>query len=335
MDYNNIIRDIKNNIFSPIYLLWGEEPYFIDKIVDLLEESILDESMKGFNQTIVYGRDVTTKEIIDLSRRYPMMGNYQVVIVKEAQYIDKIEGLELYLENSLDTTILIIAFKHKKIDKRKSFYKKINSPKINSVVFESQKVRDYNIPKWIESEIKSRELSISPVALMLMSEYLGNDLGKIINEIDKLVINLKPGSKITEIEIEDNIGISKDYNLFELQNAMADKDALKAFRIVDYFEANPKGHPLQMISVVLHNYFMKVFMYHQVKNEPQNKIAAELGIAPFFVKDYTKAGRMFPPHKIKQIISDIRSLDLKSKGVGSLNASSYGELKELVFKVLN
>jgi len=174
LDFNHIIRDIQNNIFSPIYLLWGEEPYFIDKIVDLLEASILDESMKGFNQTIVYGRDVTTKEVIDLSRRYPMMGNYQVVIVKEAQYLDKIEGLELYLENPLDTTILIIAFKHKKIDKRKSFYKKINSSKTNSVVFESQKVRDYNIPKWIETEIKSRKLSISPVALMLMSEYLGN-----------------------------------------------------------------------------------------------------------------------------------------------------------------
>ncbi len=335
MDYEHIIRDIKNNIFSPIYFLWGEEPYFIDKIVDLLEDSILDESLRGFNQTIVYGRDVTTKEIIDLSRRYPMMGNYQVVIVKEAQYVDKIEELELYLQEPLDTTILIIAYKHKKVDKRKSFYKKINAPKFNSIVFESSKIKDYAIPKWIETEIKLRGFTIAPVALMLMSEYLGNDLGKIKNEIDKLVINIHPGSNITEIEIEENIGISKDYNLFELQNAMAERDALKAFRIVEYFEANPKEHPLQMITVVLHNYFMKVFKFHQVKNNNQNTIAAELGIAPFFVKDYIKAGRVFPTQKIKQIISDIRILDLKSKGVENLDATNYGILKEFVFKVLN
>ncbi len=335
MDYEHIIRDIQNKIFSPIYFLWGEEPYFIDKLVSLLESNILDESMKGFNQTVLYGRDITTKEIIDLSRRYPMMGNYQVVIVKEAQYIDKIENIEPYLLAPLDTTILIVAYKYKKVDKRKSFYKKLNSTKSNSVVFESSRIKDYAIPKWIESEIKKRRLTISPVALILMSEYLGNDLGKIINEIDKLVINLKPNSTITENEIEENIGISKDFNLFELQNAITDRDALKAFRIVEYFEANPKDHPLQMISVVLHNYFIKVFKYHQVKNNNQNKIAAELGISPFFVKDYTKAGRVFPTQKIKQIISDIRTLDLKSKGVGNLNASSYGDLKELVFKILH
>jgi len=335
LDYNHIIRDIQNKIFSPIYFLWGDEPYFIDKIVDLLDENVLDESMKGFNQTTVYGRDVTTKDVIDLSRRYPMMGNYQVVIVKEAQNIDKIENLEPYIKEPLDTTILVISYKHKKVDKRKAFYKAINSPKRNSVVFESQKLRDYAIPKWIESEIKSRGLTISPVALVLMSEYLGNDLGKITNEIDKLVINIPEGSNITETEIEENIGISKDYNLFELQNAMTEKNALKAFRIVEYFESNPKDHPLQMISVVLHNYFIKVFRYHQVKNNNQNKIAAELGVAPFFVKDYIKAGRVFPPQRVVQIISEIRTLDLKSKGVENLDASSYGPLKEFVFKALN
>lgn len=335
MEYDQIIRDIQNKIYSPVYFLWGDEPYFIDKIVDLLEESVLDESMKGFNQTIVYGRDISTKEVIDLSRRYPMIGNYQVVIVKEAQNLDKIETLEQYIKDPLDTTILIISYKHKKVDKRKAFYKTINSAKTNSIVFESQKLRDYAIPKWIESEIKNRGFTISPVALMLMSEYLGNDLGKINNELDKLVINLKAGSAITENEIEENIGISKDYNLFELQNALADKNSLKAFRIVEYFESNPKEHPLQMITVVLHNYFIKVFRYHQVKNQNQNKIASELGIAPFFVKDFVKAGRVFPPHKVKQLISDIRILDLKSKGVGNMDATSYGPLHEFVFKALS
>ncbi len=334
MKYEEIIRDIKNNIFSPVYFLSGEESYFIDKIITLLEDSILDDGMKGFNQTIVYGRDVTVKEVVDLSRRYPMMGNYQVVIVKEAQYINNIENFESYIASPLDTTILIIAYKYKKVDKRKSFYKKLNSSK-STVIFNSEKLRDWAIPKWIEAEIRTRDLSISPVALRLMSEYLGNDLGKIINEIDKLVINLNKESKITEVEIEQNIGISKDYNLFELQNALTDRDQLKAHRIVEYFEANPKDHPLQMISPMLHNYFIKVFLYHFIKNKEPNKIAAELGVHPFFVKDYAKASNVFPQHKVKDIISRIRTLDLKSKGVGSNDSTGYGELKELVFSIMH
>ncbi len=334
MKYEEIIRDIKSNIFSPVYFLTGEEPYFIDKITSLLENSILDEGMRGFNQTVIYGRDVTVKEVVDLSRRHPMMGNYQVVIVKEAQYINNIESIESYIGSPLDTTILIIAYKYKKVDKRKSFYKKLNSSK-STVVFNSEKLRDWAIPKWIEAEIRTRDLSISPVALRLMSEYLGNDLGKITNEIDKLVINLNKESKITEVEIEQNIGISKDYNLFELQNAFTDRDRLKAQRIVQYFEANPKDHPLQMISPMLHNYFIKVFLYHFIKNKEPNKIAAELGVHPFFVKDYGKASKLFTPQKVKGIISRIRTLDLKSKGVDSNDSTGYGELKELVFSIMH
>lgn len=334
MKYEHIIRDIQNNIFSPIYFLSGEEPYFIDSITSLLENSILDEGLRGFNQSIVYGRDVTVKDVIDLSRRYPMMGNYQVVIVKEAQYLTQIENIEQYIAAPLETTILIIAYKYKKVDKRKTFYKKMVASK-STVVFNSEKLRDFAIPAWIELEIKARGYSISPVALMLMSEYLGNDLGKISNELDKLVINLSENSNITETEIEQNIGISKDYNLFELQNALSQRDQLKAHRIIQYFEANPKDHPLQMISVMLHNYFMKIFLFHNIKNKEPNKIASELGIPPFFVKDYVQASRSFSPMKIKNIISNIRTLDLRSKGVNSNNATSYGELKELVYKVMN
>ena len=334
MKYEHIIRDIKNNIFSPIYFLSGEEPFFIDSIVSLLENSILDEGMRGFNQTVVYGRDISVKEVIDLSRRYPMMGNYQVVIVKEAQALNPLENLENYIANPLDTTILIIAHKHKKVDKRKSLYKKMKASK-STIVFESEKLRDYAIPNWIESQIKLKSFTISPIALMLMSEYLGNDLGKITNEIDKLVINLERNSTITETEIEENIGISKDYNLFELQNALSARDQLKAYRIIQYFESNPKDHPLQMITVVLHNYFMKVFLYHNIRNKDQNKIASELGVPPFFVKDYNNASRSFPPRKVIQIISDIRDLDLKSKGLGSNNTTGYGELKEFVYKAMN
>lgn len=312
----------------------GEEPFFIDKIVSLLEDSILDEEMKGFNQTIVYGRDVVVKDIIDLSRRYPMMGNYQVVIVKEAQYVDKIEEIESYIKEPLTTTILIISYKYKKFDKRTAFYKKLD--KSDSVIsFVSEKIKDWNVPKWIEAQIKSMGFTISPVALMLIAEYLGNDLGKINNELEKLSINLPAGSTITEQEIEDNIGISKDFNFFELQNALVNRDALKAHRIINYFEANPKDHPLFMIAPVLHNYFIKVFKYHQVKSQPQNTIASELGVHPFLVKDYVKAGKVFPSGKIVKIISDIRELDMKSKGVDNLNTQSYGFLKEIVFKMLN
>jgi len=334
LKYEEIIRDIKNNIFSPIYFLSGEEPYFIDKITSLLENNILDDGMKGFNQTVVYGRDVSVKEIIDLSRRYPMMGNYQVVIVKEAQYVNNIENLVSYISSPLETTILIVAYKYKKVDKRKAFYKKMNTSK-STIVFNSEKLKDWLVSKWIESEIKARGFSISPVALRLMSEYLGNDLGKITNEIDKLVINVDKKSQITEVEIEQNIGISKDYNLFELQNALSSRDQLKAQRIVQYFEANPKEHPLQMISPMLHNYFIKIFLYHFIKNKEPNKIAAELGVHPFFVKDYGKASKSFPPQKVKDIISRIRTLDLKSKGVGSNDSTGYGELKELVFRIMN
>lgn len=334
MKYEEIIRDIKNNIFFPIYFLSGEEPYFIDKITSLLENNILDDGMKDFNQTVVYGRDVSVKEIIDLSRRYPMMGNYQVVIVKEAQYVNNIENLVSYISSPLETTILIVAYKYKKVDKRKAFYKKMNTSK-STIVFNSEKLKDYLVSKWIESEIKARGFSISPVALRLMSEYLGNDLGKITNEIDKLVINVDKKSQITEVEIEQNIGISKDYNLFELQNALSSRDQLKAQRIVQYFEANPKEHPLQMISPMLHNYFIKIFLYHFIKNKEPNKIAAELGVHPFFVKDYGKASKSFPPQKVKDIISRIRTLDLKSKGVGSNDSTGYGELKELVFRIMN
>ena len=317
-----------------MYFLSGEEPYFIDNITSLLENSVLDEGLKGFNQSVVYGRDVTVKDVTDLCRQYPMMGNYQVVIVKEAQYLDQIEDLESYINTPLDTTILIIAYKHKKIDKRRSFYKKMSSSK-STIVFNSEKVRDYLIPNWIESEIRAKGYSISPLALRLMSEYLGNDLGKISNEIGKLVINLSKDTQITENEIEQNIGISKDYNLFELQNALSEMDQLKAHRIIQYFEANPKDHPLQMISVVLHNYFMKVFLYHNIRNKEPNIIASELGVPPYFVKDYSKASRSFSSKKIVNIISQIKILDLKSKGVGSNNATSYGELKELVFRIMN
>jgi len=334
LDFELILKDLQNKIFSPIYFLHGEEPYFTDQLTSYIEKNALDEDVKEFNQTVVYGRDVTVMDIIHLARGFPMMGNYQVIIVKEAQEIKKIEEIESYLDAVMETTILVISYKHKKLDKRKAFFKKLSKSK-DSVVFESLRIRDYEIPKWIEKTISQNGYKIHPIAAGILSDHLGNDLNKISNEIEKLMINIIPGSEITVDEIEKNIGISKDFNIFEFQKSLWQKNALKAQRIVNYFEANPKEHPLQMISVMLHNFFMKIFLFHQIKNMDERKIAAELGISPFFVKEYQKASKVFSTQKIKSIISEIKTLDLKSKGVGSNDAQSYGELKELVFKIMH
>jgi len=334
MTAEEIIKDLQNKIYSPVYFFYGEEPYFIDVLINYIEHNVLDDSQREFNQMVVYGRDVSPKDISDLSRRFPMMGNYQVVIVKEAQDVKNIQELDIYLESLPDTTILVIGYKYRKLDKRKTFYKKLSKSK-NIVLFESQKLKDYQVPAWIDKSAREMGFTITPVATELLYEHLGNDLGKIRNELNKLAINLETGSEVTVDEIEKNIGISKDFNVFELHKSLGQRNALKAQRIVNYFEDNPKEHPLQMISVLLHNHFMKVFLYHQISNRNPREIAAELGINPFFVDDYKNAAKVFSQQKIKSIISDIRTLDLKSKGVGSTDASGYGELKTLVFKIIH
>lgn len=334
MEFEQIIKDLQNKIFFPIYFFHGEEPYFIDQLTSFIEKNALEESVKEFNQTVVYGRDVEPRDLIDLARRFPMLGNYQLVIVKEAQEIKQLEELEIYIDSPMESTILVIGYKHKKVDKRKGFYKKLSKSK-DVIVFDSQRVRDYEIPRWIERTIRESGYKIEPYAAGMLSEHLGNDLSKISNELKKLMINIVPGAEITRDDVEEHIGISKDFNIFEFQNALWQKDALKAQRIVNYFEANPKEHPIQMISVMLHNFFMKVFLYHQIRNMDDRKIAAELGLNPFFVKDYKQAASVFSIPKIKSIISQIKKLDLKSKGVGSNDAQSYGELKELVFRIMH
>jgi len=334
LTFDQIINGIQNKIYASVYFFHGEEPFFTDQLTAYLEANILDEGVREFNQTIVYGRDVTARQISDLARRFPMMGNYQVVVVKEAQDMQSMDGLESYFENPLNSTVLVMSYKHKKLDKRKTFYKKLKQNK-DVVLFESVRIRDYEIPRWIEKEVGLMGYKIHPIAAELLSDHLGNDLGKINNELGKLVINIEQGTEITQVEIEENIGISKDFNIFELQNALTTRNALKAQRIVQYFEANPKEHPLQMVSVMLHNFFIKVYICHHIKNKEDRQIAAELGVNPFFVKDYKKATKIYPPQKVKSIISRIRDLDLKSKGVGSMDAGNYGGLKELVFRIIN
>lgn len=334
MEFDQIKKDLKNKIFSPVYFFHGEEPYYTDQLTSYIEKNALDESVREFNQTVLYGRDVNVKDVIHFAKSFPMMGNYQTIIIKEAQEIKKIEEFESYMEAPMETTILVISFKHKKIDKRKGFYKKLSKSK-DVVIFDSKRIRDYEIPKWIERKVSNEGYQIHPVASGLLADHLGNDLSKISNELEKLMINIDPGLEITENEIEQHIGISKDFNIFEFQKALWQRDALKAQRIVNYFEANPKEHPLQMVSVMLHNFFMKVFLYHNIRNMDERKIAAELGINPFFVKDYQQAARIFSQLKVKSIISQIKIMDLKSKGIGSNDAQSYGGLKTLVFSIMH
>jgi len=332
--FEQIINNIKNKIFFPVYFLYGEEPFYIDQLTDYIEQNALDNSVREFNQSVVYGRDVTPKDVIDLARRFPMMGNYQLVVVKEAQDLKTVDGLEPYLDSYLDTTILVINYKYKKLDKRKSFYKKLSKTK-NVALFESERLYDNKIPAWIEKTVRLLGYEINPVASEVLSEYLGNDLSTIYNELEKLIINIKAGQTITVDDIERYIGISKDFNVFEFQNALGTKNVLKAQRITQHFEANPKEHPLQMITIMLHNYFMKVFLYHQLRNRNTKEIAAELGVHPYFLNDYKRASANYSTHKIKSIMSQIRILDLKSKGVGSTDGNDYGDLKELVFKILH
>lgn len=325
-----ILRDLKNKNYKPLYFLCGEEAYYIDKITAYIEENVLDENEKSFNQTVLYGRDVDLSAVIAEARRYPMMSDRTVVIVKEAQNIKDIERLGAYAENPTPSTVLVIAYKYKKLDGRKKESKTITA---NSVYLESEKFYDNQLPDFISQTVKEFQLTIHPTAAVLLAEYLGNDLGKIVNEIEKLSINLKPGAQITPDDIQNNIGISKDYNVFELQNALGKKDVLKANKIINYFGQNPKDHPFVLIPPSLYSYFVKLMLVQ--RTEDKSKLASVLKVSPFFVKDYQEAAQRYSPLKLVEIISILREYDLKSKGVDAGNIESGELMKEMIYRILH
>jgi len=336
----DIIKDLKNHKLKPIYLLHGEEPYFIDLVSDYVEHKLLSDAEKGFNQTVLYGKDTDVMTVLNAAKRYPMMSDYQVVLVKEAQEMkwgtesdDKksINPLLSYLENPLTSTILVFCYKYGKFDKRKKTYKAIEK---SGLVFESAALYDSKIPGWIEGYIAEKGYKINAQSSAMLSEYLGNDLSKIANELDKLILNVTAGQEITLKLIQDNIGISKEYNVFELQSALGRKDALKVNQIINYFEANPKNNPIVLVLGNLNNFFTKVLIYHYVKDKSQQNLARELSVSPFFVKDYEQAARSYPYGKTMQIIHYLREYDVKSKGVES-NTDHGGLMKELMFKILH
>jgi DNA polymerase-3 subunit delta len=352
--FDEISRDLRNRIYHPVYLLQGEEPYFIDRLCEQIENSVLDEMHRDFDQVVLYGRDCELLNLISTAKRFPMMANYQVVIVKEAQEMrslfskskasmdsdagDDGEGKENsgpflnYLLNPSPSTILVLSAKYKTLDKRGKVYKTIEK---NGVVFESKKIYDDKLPKWIETYLAEKKTLIKPEAAVLMAEHLGNDLSRIANECDKLLINLKAGETIDSGHIERNIGISKEFNALELLKAIGHRDVLRSTRIVEYFRQNPKNNPIQMTMGMLYNYFSKLLLFHSLPDKSKNVVAAALKVPPFFVDEYFTAARNYPPAKLVSIVGMLREYDLKSKGVGTTNTDSGELTRELVYRILH
>ncbi|TCK69046.1 DNA polymerase III delta subunit [Winogradskyella wandonensis] len=326
-----IVTDIQQGHIKPIYFLMGEEPYYIDKISEYIENNILDEAEKGFNQMVLYGRDVAIDDIVSNAKRYPMMSERQVVIVKEAQDLSRsIEKLVDYANNPQPTTVLVLNYKYKKIDKRKGLYKSL---KKTGVVFESKKLYDNQVPDWIRRVLSGQGYQITPKAAQMLVEFLGTDLSKIENELNKLKIVLPQGSQITPEAIEENIGISKDFNNFELRKAIGERNMTKAFRIVKYFGDNPKDNPMVVTVSLLFNFFSQLLQYHGLNDKSPRTVASALKINPYFVNEYTSAARNFPIKNVSKIVALLREFDVKGKGVGA-NATPQGDLlKELLVKI--
>lgn len=333
VSFDEIMSDLRNRIFKPVYFLAGDEPYYIDIITDFLAEKVLTGEERAFNQVVFYGEDTTIASVIETSRRFPMMASHQVVIVKEGQVMKKIEDLALYLEKPLLSTILVFNYKYKSLDKRTRLYKALDS---QGSYFESVKLRDYQVQPWIERYLMTKGIKINPDAAAMLTEYLGTDLHKIVNELDKLMITLPSGKPvITSSLIEKNIGISKEYNNFELQKAIGDKNVLKANMIVRYFGDNPNDNPLLLTIASLFGFFTKILTYHYLTDKSANNAAAALKIHPFFVKDYQTAASRYSPGKTIRIINLLRTYDLKSKGFGDAGTEPGDLLKELVYLILH
>jgi DNA polymerase III subunit delta len=328
-----IVNEIKAGQIKPIYFLMGEEAYYIDKIADFIEQNVLTEEEKGFNQTVLYGRDVSIEDIISTSKRFPMMAERQVVIVKEAQDLSRtIEQIENYTNDPVPSTVLVFCYKYKTIDKRKKFTKNIEKM---GVLFESKKLYENQVGDWINRLLKAKGYGIEPKATAMLVEFLGTDLSKIHNELEKLQIVLPKQSTITAKDIEDNIGFSKDFNVFELRKAIGERNQLKAYQIVHYFSENPKENPMLMVTALIFGYLQQFLQYHGLKDKSSKNVAAALKISPYFTKDYELAARNFPMKKVSAAIAKLRDMDVKSKGVGANNLPMHDLYKELLSTLFN
>ena len=331
---DDILKELRAKQYRPVYYLMGEEPYYIDLIADYITDNILTETEKEFNLTIVYGADVDIATVINAAKRYPMMSEHQVVVVKEAQNIRNMEELSYYLQKPLLSTILVICHKHGVLDRRKKLAAEIEK---TGVLFESKKVKDAQLPAFITSYMKRKGIDVEPKATAMLADFVGADLSRLTGELEKLIITLPKGhTRVTPEQIEKNIGISKDYNNFELRNALVEKDVLKANKIIKYFEENPKTNPIQMTLSLLFGFFSNLMLAYYAPEKSEQGIANMLGLrTPWQAKDYLAAMRRYNGVKTMQIIGEIRYADAKSKGVGNPSLSDGDILRELVFKILH
>jgi len=331
-----IIAQLKAGDIKPVYLLTGDENHAIDVVSDYFEQNIIDPSLRDFDQTVIYGGETTMADVVATARRYPMMSPVHLVLVKEAQEIElkQWEHLLPYLKAPAERTVLVLVYRHKKLDKRTSVYKALSSA---GVVFETPKVYESNMPRMITEEVRAKGLNITDKAIGMMVGAIGADMSKIANELSKLYPLVPQGGTIDEILVEQQVGISKDYNVFELQNAIGRRDPVMCNRIVNYFAANPKKFAMAPIVANLYNYFIKVMMYHQLDDpSDENAAASVLGCNRFFVKDYAIAARNYKLGKLASCIGYLYEADLRSKGVHNAGSVTDGELlKELVFKIIH
>ncbi len=332
MSAEKIIGEWKKGSFKPVYWLEGEEPYHIDKVVEYAEHKILGESEAGFNLTIFYGRDADWAAVINACRRYPMFAERQVVLLKEAQHMKDIEKLEGYIDNPLTSTVFVVSYKEKKIDARTKFAKTL---KQKGEVLTTKKLYDNQLPQWANQMVEQHGLSINQKALALLVDHIGNDLSRIQNEIEKLAVNLGDRKNITEDDIEKYIGVSKEFNVFELQEALGKKNLAKAIRIIQYFESNPKAAPIQLILPSLYGYFSKVYMIFGAGSNDEKMIASAIGVNPFFVKDYLAAAKNYGEKGVQQTLLLLHQYNLRSIGVHDAGTEDADLMKELVVKMMN
>ncbi|MDN5203073.1 DNA polymerase III subunit delta [Fulvivirgaceae bacterium BMA10] len=335
---DSVLADLKNNKYAPIYFLQGDEPYYIDLISNYIEKNALEESEKGFNQMIMYGKDVDMNAVITNARRFPMMAQRQVVIVKEAQEIQDIgreagvKQLEAYLNQPLPTTILVFCHKYKSIDGRKPISKLLDK---QAILVNTKKLYDNQVPDWVAGYVREKGFGINTKSTHMIAEFVGNNLERITNEIDKMLINYNSGSAIDEAMVEKHIGVSKEYNVFELQKSLVERNVVKANKIVNYFEANPKSNPLIPIVAALFSFYSKLLLGHHAKDKSDKNLASVLKVNPYFVKEYKMALRNYSLQKVIENVHHLRKADMYSKGIQNNSAAEGQILKELIFKLLH
>lgn len=331
MAAEKIIAEWKKGLFKPVYWLEGEEEYFIDKVMNYAEHHLLPESEASFNLTVFYGRDASWADIVNACRRYPMFAERQVVLLKEAQQMRDVEKLEGYVENPLPSTVFVVSYKDKKVDGRTRFAKLL---KEKGVFVSTKKIYDNQLPDWTQELLRSKGLTISPKGLALLIDHIGNDLSRIENEIEKISVNLGSRKNITEDDIEEFVGVSKDFNVFELQSALARKDLAKSIRIIQYFESNPKAAPIQLILPSLYSFFSKVYMVFGAGSSDEKAIASAIGVNPFFAKDYIQASKVYDYAAVERALLLLHQYNLKSIGIDAAPTEDASLMKEMVYKIM-